>query len=114
MEKLFKVLFIGDSNTGAKTSLIYRLVEHSFIDNNFLPTVGGDFKLICLTNYLGDKIKLQIWDTCGQARFRNINESYYKGAHCIVIGYDVTDKNSFDSIKNYYFTRRYSFNIFSW
>ena len=103
MEKTFKVSFIGNSGTGAKTSLINRIVEHTFIDNNFLPTVGVDFKLICLTNYLGDKIKLQIWDTAGQERFRKITESYYKGAHCFVLGYDVTDKNSFDSIKNYHY-----------
>ena len=102
MEKLFKVLFVGDSGTGAKTSLIYRIVEHTFIGESY-ATMGVDFKTIYLTNYLGDKLKLRIWDTAGQERFYKITESYYKGAHCILIGYDVTDKHSFDSIKNYHY-----------
>jgi Ras-related protein Rab-1A len=41
------------------------------------------------------------WDTAGQERFRTITTSYYKGAQAIIIVYDVTDRDSFDHVKNW-------------
>ena len=49
----------------------------------------------------GKVIKLQIWDTAGQERFRTITKTYYKGAHGIILTYDVTDQNSFKNIRNW-------------
>jgi len=46
-------------------------------------------------------VKLQIWDTAGQDRFRAITKNYYKGSHAIFLMYDVTNINSFNSIKGY-------------
>ena len=63
-----------------------------------MNSIGVDFKLknIEIDN---KKIKLQIWDTAGQERFRTITTSYYKGAHAIVIVFDITDKDSFEHVK---------------
>ena len=47
------------------------------------------------------RIKLQIWDTAGQERFRTITKTYYKGAHGIILTFDVTDENSFKNIRNW-------------
>jgi len=65
-----------------------------------LPTIGVDFKI--RTFDLNSKtVKLQIWDTAGQERFKTITSSYYKGAHGIIMTYDITDKQSFRDIDNW-------------
>jgi Ras-related protein Rab-1A len=45
--------------------------------------------------------QLYIWDTAGQARFRTVTSSYYRGTHGIVVVYDVTDQDSFDNVKQW-------------
>jgi GTPase SAR1 family protein len=44
---------------------------------------------------------LQIWDTAGQERFRTITTSYFRGAQGILLVYDVTDRQTFVSIRNW-------------
>ncbi len=46
----------------------------------------------------GKVVKLQIWDTAGQERFRTITANYFRGAAGVIVVYDITDKNSFDSV----------------
>ena len=65
-----------------------------------MNSIGVDFKLKNI-EIDGTKIKLQIWDTAGQERFRTITTSYYKGAHAILIVFDITEKESFEHIKNW-------------
>mmetsp|Transcript_34368 Transcript_34368/g.40137 ORF Transcript_34368/g.40137 Transcript_34368/m.40137 type:complete len:211 (+) Transcript_34368:55-687(+) len=95
---LFKLLLIGNSAVG-KSSLLLRFSDNVYNDT-FLPTIGVDFKI--RTFDLNNKtVKLQIWDTAGQERFKTITSSYYKGAHGIILTYDITDKQSFRDIENW-------------
>ena len=97
-EFIFKVLLLGNSNVG-KSSLFLRFVDDIWNDT-FVPTIGVDFKI--KTFDLDEKrIKMQIWDTAGQERFKNIIASYYRGAHGILLIYDVTDKDSFKNLSNW-------------
>ena len=95
---LFKLLIIGESGVG-KTCLLLRFTDDSFTANH-LTTIGIDFKIKIIT-LSGKLIKLQIWDTAGQERFRTITKTYYKGAHGIILTYDVTNQNSFKNIRNW-------------
>ena len=97
-EFIFKVLLLGNSNVG-KSSLFLRFVDDVWNDT-FVPTIGVDFKIKTL-EIDSKKVKMQIWDTAGQERFKNIISSYYRGAHGILLLYDVTDKESFKNLSNW-------------
>lgn len=80
-----------------------------YADNNFTTafynTIGVDFVPSPLKQKMknieldGRKIRMQIWDTAGQDRFRTITSSYYKGAHGIMLVFDVTDRESFEALR---------------
>ena len=97
-EFIFKVLLLGNSNVG-KSSLFLRFVDDIWNDT-FVPTIGVDFKIKTF-DIDEKKIKMQIWDTAGQERFKNIIASYYRGAHGILLLYDVTDRDSFKNLNNW-------------
>lgn len=93
-----KLLMIGDSGVG-KTCLLLRYASESF-SPTFITTIGIDFKIKNI-QLDGKRIKLQIWDTAGQERFRTITTSYFRGAQGILLVYDVTDRQTFLSIRNW-------------
>lgn len=55
----------------------------------------------CVSERINDNIDLDQWDTAGQERFRTITSSYYRGAHGIIVVYDVTDHISFNNVKQW-------------
>jgi Ras-related protein Rab-1A len=95
---LFKLLLIGDSGVG-KSCLLIRFADDTYTES-YISTIGVDFKIRTI-ELEGKTVKLQIWDTAGQERFRTITSSYYRGAHGIIIVYDVTDQESFDNVKQW-------------
>eukprot|EP01087_Luapelamoeba_hula_P001510 TRINITY_DN1120_c2_g1_i1.p1 TRINITY_DN1120_c2_g1~~TRINITY_DN1120_c2_g1_i1.p1 ORF type:complete len:206 (-),score=39.00 TRINITY_DN1120_c2_g1_i1:107-724(-) len=95
-DHLFKILLVGDSGVG-KSSLLLRFTDDMF-QETFISTIGVDFK-IRNVSIDGKTIKMQIWDTAGQERFRTITSSYYRGAHGIIVVYDITDPVSFNNAK---------------
>jgi Ras-related protein Rab-1A len=90
-----KSIIIGDSGVG-KSSLLYRYAEQDW-NPHYIATIGVDFKV--LTFERSNKVvKLQLWDTAGQERFRTITHSYYRGAHSIMMVFDITNRESFDNV----------------
>lgn len=95
---LFKILLIGNPSVG-KSSIFGQYVDNNYYDLG-VSTLGLDFKI--KTIKIDNKyIKLQIWDTGGQERFKPITRSYYRGSHGIIIVFDITNRNSFDNIRNW-------------
>ena len=97
-DRLFKIVIIGNSGVG-KSCLLLRFSDNTFREEE-LTTIGVDFKIktLQIDNTL---IKLQIWDTAGQERFSTITSSYYRGAHGIIVVYDVTNTNSFQQVHSW-------------
>jgi len=92
---LFKIVLIGDAGVG-KSTMLRKYTDDTYCEG-YISTIGVDFKIKTIN--IDDKIvKLQIWDTAGQERFRTITSSYYRGAHGIIIAFDITDRESFDNI----------------
>jgi Ras-related protein Rab-1A len=95
---LFKLLLIGDSGVG-KSCLLLRFADDTYTES-YISTIGVDFKIRTI-ELEGKTVKLQIWDTAGQERFRTITSSYYRGAHGIIVVYDVTDNETFIHVKQW-------------
>ena len=96
---VYKVLLLGDSTVG-KTCFLFRYCDKTFQDAH-LSTIGLDYRLKSMTLKNKKNIKLQIWDTAGQDRFRAITKNYYKGANGIILIYDVTNLQTFENVKNW-------------
>ena len=96
---IYKVLLLGDSAVG-KTCFLLRYSDDSFTENH-ISTIGLDYRLKMITMENDKIVKMQIWDTAGQDRFRAITKNYYKGAHGIILIYDVTNVVTFNNIKNW-------------
>ncbi|XP_040032363.1 ras-related protein Rab-26 isoform X1 [Gasterosteus aculeatus] len=93
----FKVMLVGDSGVG-KTCLLVRFKDGAFLAGSFISTVGIDFRNKVMS-IDAVKVKLQIWDTAGQERFRSVTHAYYRDANALLLLYDVTNKASFDNIR---------------
>jgi Ras-related protein Rab-8A len=93
-----KLLLVGDSGVG-KTCVLLRYTNDSF-KPTFITTIATDFKIKNLS-FNKKRLKVQIWDMAGQERFRTITTSYFRGADVFMLVYDVTDRNSFYSIRNW-------------
>jgi len=96
---VYKILLLGDSEVG-KSCFLMRYADNVFVDN-YITTIGLDYKLKYIQLDSGQVIKVQLWDTAGQDRYRTIARNYYKGSHGILLLYDVTKSSSFENIREW-------------
>ena len=98
-KKKYKIVFIGGCAIGSKSTLINLLIFNKF-DYNY-PICSYLSKTITLKN--NDELILDLWDTAGQEKFRSINKLFYFYCDVVVIGFDVTRKDTFDDATNYWY-----------
>ena len=96
-----KVVLIGESGVG-KTSIINRYISNTF-SSVLTATPGASFttKTVFLKDF-NQSIKFEIWDTAGQEKYRALAKVFYKNAAVCVLVYDITRKDSYDALKNYW------------
>ena len=95
-----KITMVGSSGVG-KTCITERFTKNEF-DETMQTTSGANYlkKEIFIDN---KKIMLDIWDTAGQEKFHSLGRHFYKNSHIIILVYDLTNRESFDDIKNYWY-----------
>ena len=95
----YKLILIGDSTVG-KTNLLVKYVDRKSPEN-IISTIGIEFKNKTINLKNGRTIKLQIWDTSGQEKFRALTKNYFRGCSAGLFVFDVTNENSFENISDW-------------
>ena len=99
IDNKYNIITLGDSGVG-KSSILCRYLENKFFDN-IMTTMGiaKTHKKITLRN--GQEITLVLNDTCGQEKYSSLNKSYLKNADGVLFVFDLSDKKTFNNIKNW-------------
>ena len=95
-----KVTLIGDSSVG-KTSIINRYCKNIF-DQSIGSTLGANYSQKIIEKD-GKKIRLDLWDTAGQEKYRAIGRHFYRESFIVCLVYDITNKNSFENVKSIWY-----------
>ena len=93
-----KIVLVGESSVG-KTNILSRLCKNEF-NTESTSTIGVEFasKVLTVDN---KKIRLQIWDTAGQEKFKSITNAYYKNAKGALVVYDITKASTFEAVEKW-------------
>ena len=100
MTESIKIVLLGETAVG-KTSIIQRFITDSF-NSNCISSLSAQFNSKTM-EINGETLKIDIWDTAGQEKYRSLARIFYKDAKVIVFVYDITNKKTFEEIKNYWF-----------
>ena len=95
-DEKIKIMIIGETRVG-KTSLISKYCKNEFSGGQYLSTIGIDFQIKNL-KINSKKIRLQIWDTAGEERFRNIAKNYFQSSDGFLVVYDIANNESFETL----------------
>ena len=101
--KSVKVVLLGETGVG-KTCIISRFVNNLYDDkttSNLTPAFTT--KTMKFARFNGKEIKFDLWDTAGQERFRSVTKSLYRDAKVIILVYDITEKETFNEVKDYWY-----------
>ena len=94
-----KVITLGNSSVG-KTSFLMKYIDNSFT-LTYTTTLGVDFKQKKIKLKDGRDVRLRIFDTAGQERFKAVSVSFIKKADGVILIYDIGDLESFEAVENW-------------
>jgi small GTP-binding protein len=93
-----KAILVGDSGVG-KSSVLMRFTHGDF-SHHFVSTVGVDYAN-CTFDRQGKIVRMQLWDTAGQDRFKTISRTFYRGVHGCALVFAVDDAESFEHVSEW-------------
>lgn len=93
-----KAVLVGDTKVG-KSCILSQFVQGTY-DPNMPATVGAAFLTKIVATDSG-QVRLQLWDTAGQEKYRSLAPMYYRSACAALLIFDVTSKNSLENLKNW-------------
>uniref|UniRef100_A0A0N4Z349 Ras-related protein Rab-8A n=1 Tax=Parastrongyloides trichosuri TaxID=131310 RepID=A0A0N4Z349_PARTI len=96
----FRIILIGDSTVGKSCLLKY--LTDGIYNGETSATVGVDFCTRIVTLENGVRIKLQLWDTAGQEKYRAITRSYYRNSVGVIIAYDIQQRDTFENVEKWF------------
>ena len=95
-----KILYLGDKGIGSKTSFIQRYMYQSFSEiNKSSNGIDYSFKVIEYNNQI---VEMELLDTIGNEKYREINGSYISKTDGVIIGYDITNRKSFELLDKWF------------
>ena len=94
-----KIIFVGDVSVG-KTSVIERYINNNFKDD-YTCTIQAEQKTKIINEDSNTSIRMDIWDTAGQEKFRSLTRQYYRDSQGAIIVFDITKKRTFDSLQTW-------------
>jgi len=94
----YRVIVIGDSGVG-KTNLLGRWVHNEF-SYSTVATINVDWTSKVF-RVKGKLAQVTFCDTAGQERYKSLTRQYCRGAHGVVLVYDITDRISFNHVENW-------------
>jgi Ras-related protein Rab-6A len=95
----YKMIFVGDQSTG-KSCILNRFANNQF-DEQYQATIGLDFqsKNVIIKD---QDVRLLLYDTAGQEKFRSLIPMYIRESHIVLFVYDITRKESFENIPKWF------------
>ena len=99
-----KVILVGESGVG-KTCIILRFISNEFHEGQN-STTGANYATKSLElkfKKFNKNLKYEIWDTAGQEKYRGLAKLFYKDAGIAILVYDISNKESFKDIKEYWY-----------
>ena len=101
VEDVNKVVIVGESGVG-KTCIMAQFIENKF-EEEFVSSLTTQYRRKKIQLVTGEDVTFDIYDTAGQEKFRAIAKIFYKDARVVILVYDITDKKSFEAMKNYWY-----------
>ena len=95
----YKVIVVGNSGVG-KSCLSLRAIQDIFKENYELTLGTEIYNFKVKVN--DTPINLQIWDTCGQEKYKSLIKNYFQNSSLAIIVYSVVDQNSFQDVNEWY------------
>ena len=101
--KFCKIILLGESGVG-KTCIIDRLINNKYNDIG-ISSITASFtnKTMTFKEFKGQSVRFEIWDTAGQEKYRSLNKIFYKDVGAAILVYDITNQQSFEELKKYWY-----------